>query len=278
MSQRSIHYDTIAAFWRRSTEGQGQKLDYVAGQDKLIPLAAQARLRDAQMEFLRAHVQPTLGAASRVLDLGCGPGVWALDLAPRVGEMIGVDIAPAFVAFARAEAARRGLSNAHFEVASFLDYQPFTDGFDLIVLGAMLVHVDDPELLPLLRRVRGWLRPGGTVYVRTSLAPRARYARQGSYQALYRTLGEYQEAFLAAGFSFVQERDTAYTDASLAAAYFGLGNALSLGLLRRSEALGLRFFEALQRRRALVFDAARALSDRTPLPLSYHFWLRPLME
>jgi 2-polyprenyl-3-methyl-5-hydroxy-6-metoxy-1,4-benzoquinol methylase len=278
MTQRSINYDTIAAFWRRSTEGQGKKLDYIAGQDKLIPLAAQARLRDAQMDFFRAHVQPTLGAASRVLDLGCGPGVWALDLAPRVGEIIGVDIAPAFIEYARGESERRSVSNAHFEVASFLDYQPPHDGFDLIVLGAMLVHVDDPELSPLLQRVRGWLRPGGAVYVRTSLAPRARYARRGGYQALYRTLGEYQEAFLAAGFSFVQERDTAYTDASLAAAYFGLGNALSLGLLRRSEALGLRLFEVLQRRRALVFEAARALSDCTPLPLSYHFLLRPLAE
>lgn len=274
MTQRTLRYDVIADFWRRSTEGQGKKLDYVAGQDKLIPLAAQARLRDAQMSFFKSRVEPGLPAGARVLDLGCGPGVWALDLAPRVGSIEGVDIAPAFIEYAQAEAARRDIPNARFSVASFLDYAP-SGKFELIVLGAMLVHVDDPELLPLLQRVRGWLAPGGVVYVRSSLAPRRRYARRGTYQALYRTLGEYEEAFLAAGFRFESERDLAYTDASLAAAYFGLANALSLGLVRRSEALGLRLFYALERHRPLAFDRARRLFDRTPVPWSYHFLLRP---
>jgi hypothetical protein len=138
----------------------------------------------------------------------------------------------------------------------------------------MLVHVDDPDLLPLLTKVKRVLKPGGVVYVRSSLAPRRRYARTGTYQALYRTLDEYESAFTKAGFSFNKERDIAYTDASIAAVYFGAANLATLGLLRRFESAGMRLYQMLEDRRALAFDGARRLIDLTPAPISYHFLLR----
>jgi 2-polyprenyl-3-methyl-5-hydroxy-6-metoxy-1,4-benzoquinol methylase len=272
---QTLDYQKVAAFWKNSTEKAKEKLDYVAGQDRMIPVSVQARLRDAQMQFFRREVLPSINKSTRVLDLGCGPGVWALELAPQVGHVTGIDIAPAFIEHANAEAQRAGIQNARFEVASFLDYTP-QEQFDLILLGAMLVHVDDPELLPLLSKVRGSLRPGGLVYVRSSLAPRRRYARTGTYQALYRTREEYERAFKAAGFTFHQERDVAYTDASLAAVYFGAANVATLGLARRFESVGMRLYEWLEANRPLALDGARVLLDKTPTPISYHFVLRAI--
>ena len=244
-----------------------------AGQDRMIPVAVQAMIREAQMRFFREQVMPELNKSTRVLDLGCGPGVWALELAPLVGHVTGIDIAPAFIEHANKEAQRAGIPNATFEVASFLEFVP-QEKFDLILLGAMLVHVDDPELLPLLAKVRSSLQPNGLVYVRSSLAPRRRYARTGTYQALYRTKDEYERAFTTAGFTFTQARDVAYTDASLAAVYFGAANLATLGLARRFESLGMRLYRWLEENRPLAFDGARVLLDKTPTPHSYHFVLR----
>ena len=274
---KTLDYQKVAAFWKNSTEAAKEKLDYVAGQDRMIPVAVQAKLRDAQMQFFRREVMPSLTKETRALDLGCGPGVWALELAPLVGHLTGIDIAPAFIEHANKEAQRAGITNVSFEVASFLDYTP-QEKFDLVLLGAMLVHVDDPELLPLLTKVRDSLRPGGLVYVRSSLAPGKRYARTGTYQALYRTKDEYERAFAAAGFSVHQERDVAYTDASLAAVYFGAANVATLGMTRRFESVGMRLYKWLEDNRPLALDGARKLLDKTPTPISYHFVLRAIEQ
>ena len=55
------------------------------------------------------------GRQSRVLSLGCGIGDTELLLAPQVGEVVGIDLLPAAIRQARADAARLGIRNARFE-------------------------------------------------------------------------------------------------------------------------------------------------------------------
>ena len=98
-----------------------------------------------------------LTPGDRVLEVGCGMGRYTLLLAARGIRVEGLDIAPAFIEHAKAEAQDKGLENATFKLGSFLDFEP-EGQFDLILLGAMLVHVDDPELLPLLLRMKRALR------------------------------------------------------------------------------------------------------------------------
>jgi SAM-dependent methyltransferase len=57
-----------------------------------------------------------LGPESRVLDIGCGPGHYALLLARRVAGVTGFDIAPQMIALAKANAETEGRLNADFEV------------------------------------------------------------------------------------------------------------------------------------------------------------------
>jgi SAM-dependent methyltransferase len=62
-----------------------------------------------------------LEAGERVLDIGCGPGTTAIELATRVGpdgEVVGADISPAMIAAATRRAAAAGASNARFVVAN----------------------------------------------------------------------------------------------------------------------------------------------------------------
>ncbi|WP_069803031.1 class I SAM-dependent methyltransferase [Thermogemmatispora onikobensis] len=107
-----------------------------------------------------------LPAGGRVLDLACGPGGWALEVAfayPNV-EVIGVDISQAVIEYARAQAWSRGLENAHFRVMDVMQPLAFPDAsFDLIN-GRLLLGFMLPEAWPkLLAECRRLLKPGGII-------------------------------------------------------------------------------------------------------------------
>ena len=83
------------------------------------------RRADSLDAFSDAYGIPVMDAlglkpGERVVDVGCGPGTTAIELASRVapsGEVVGVDISPAMVAAAARRAAAAGATNARFVVA-----------------------------------------------------------------------------------------------------------------------------------------------------------------
>ena len=102
-----------------------------------------------------------IGARQTVLDVATGSGEPALTLAALVGSegnVIGVDPASEMIAGARRTAARLGLKNIKFEVAS-ADQLPFSDGmFDAAVcrFGAMFF----PSPVDGVREILRVLKPG----------------------------------------------------------------------------------------------------------------------
>ena len=111
--------------------------------------------------FLLPHLRPGMA----LLDCGCGVGSITLDLAALVapGEVVGIDLDEGQLAVARAEAARRGLTNARFERASIYAL-PFPEAsFDATLAHTLLIHLSDPpRALRALQRV---LKPGGVACV-----------------------------------------------------------------------------------------------------------------
>jgi SAM-dependent methyltransferase len=100
-------------------------------------------------------------AGERWLDAACGPGLVARGLAPRVGEVCGVDMTPAMVELARREAAREGIENARFQVGDVtgLEFEP--GSFDGAVTRFSLHHIPVPgRVVDELARV---VRPGGAI-------------------------------------------------------------------------------------------------------------------
>ena len=88
-----------------------------------------------------------LQAGARVLDMGCGAGDDAFDLAGRVtpgGDVIGVDVSATLINEATRRAVGRGLA-VTFEVGDAQALR-FSDGtFDAVRTERMLMHVPDPE-------------------------------------------------------------------------------------------------------------------------------------
>jgi ubiquinone/menaquinone biosynthesis C-methylase UbiE len=96
----------------------------------------------------------------RTVDLGCGTGVLSLLLAARGHEVLGVDVAPAMLAQARAKAADRGapvrLCRGDAERLPL-----GADSVDLVTARHLVWTLPDPE-----RALAEWqrvLRPGGRV-------------------------------------------------------------------------------------------------------------------
>ena len=99
----------------------------------------------------------------RVLDLGCGAGQLAHYLATSgAAEVIGVDVSERMLALARAGWAhpRVTYQRSAIEAVAFPSAR-----FDLVVSSLVLHYVDD--YAGLIRRLAGWLAPGGIVVYST---------------------------------------------------------------------------------------------------------------
>jgi SAM-dependent methyltransferase len=68
-----------------------------------------------------------------VLDVGCGEAAVSLRLAELGYTTVGLDLSPTAIDLARAEAAKRGLTNATFEVADISSFTGYDGRFGTIV-------------------------------------------------------------------------------------------------------------------------------------------------
>ncbi len=125
-------------------------------QDKLITQTMGGLLEDI----------PHVSQARRILDVACGPGAWALEVAfsyPKV-EVVGFDLSNLMVQYANAQAKAQRLSNARFVVMDARKPLEFPDGwFDVVntrFISGFMRKEDWPGLVGELVRIT---RPGGVV-------------------------------------------------------------------------------------------------------------------
>jgi SAM-dependent methyltransferase len=147
---------------------------------------ARAPGHDSYWRFHRDLFLEILPSPSgRTLDLGCGEGRLARDLAALGHDVVGIDVVPAMVAAAREAAPEMEL---HVADAAAL---PFEDGsFGLVVAFMSLQDVDD--LHGAIRQAARVLAPGGRFCLAvvhpfgsagsfTERAPDAHFVIEGSY-------------------------------------------------------------------------------------------------
>lgn len=110
---------------------------------------------------------------SRVLDVGCGPGLYTARFASLGHECTGIDFSPASVAYAEREASARDLSCTYRceDVRS----ANLGDGYDLALLIFGELNAFAPnDAVALLSKVCGALAPGGTLVLEVHTAEAVR--------------------------------------------------------------------------------------------------------
>lgn len=81
----------------------------------------------------------------RILDVACGTGVVAFQLAKAAKEVVGLDLTGEMLQKARKERHDRGVVNVHFELGE-AEALPFKDNqFDASVCRMSIHHFDDPQ-------------------------------------------------------------------------------------------------------------------------------------
>jgi SAM-dependent methyltransferase len=112
------------------------------------------------------------GPPARVLDAGCGPGLYAIRLA-RLGYRIeGIDVGPAVIRHARRAARAAGVSRlAHFEVADIASL-PVSPRYEAVILiYYVLENRTARRQAAALRRLGACLLPGGRLIAEFRLRP-----------------------------------------------------------------------------------------------------------
>lgn len=144
--------------------------DYVIDPDlmeEMQRLDIQGRLFTSAMGGLLPE-RPDFADIKRVLDLACGSGEWALEVAathPNI-EVVGVDKAPRMIEFAHARASADRLTNARFRVMDITEPLPFPDkSFDLLNARLLQGFMATTTWAPLLQECQRIVRPGGLMRI-----------------------------------------------------------------------------------------------------------------
>lgn len=128
-----------------------------------------------------ARIQP----GEHVLDVGCGTGTLALEVADRVGttgRVCGVDPGTEQIARARAKAVRRKVPVA-FQVG-VIERLPFPDQtFDAVLSTLMMHHLPAPLKRQGLAEIGRVLKPGGRVVIADFTRKQERQGRAARFHA-----------------------------------------------------------------------------------------------
>lgn len=113
--------------------------------------------RQAALDWIAREMPPE--AYPRVLDIGCGPGLYAQALARRGYRVTGIDFSARSIAYAKeADPSVRYLHGDYLET----DFAPEGPGYDLAIMISCDLGVLAPKARALLlRKACDTLRPGG---------------------------------------------------------------------------------------------------------------------
>ena len=126
------------------------------------PLRTLHEINPLRLEYVRAH---TAISNQRVLDVGCGGGLFSEALAADGADVTGIDLAASSLAAAAAHAASAGLKIDYVESDIDAHSATHAGGYDIVTCLELLEHVPDPE--QLVAGCTRAVKPNGIVFFST---------------------------------------------------------------------------------------------------------------
>ena len=124
--------------------------------------AASRRFDKVDSHVAWIHRELLNGTPSRVLDLGCGPGLYTSRLARLGHECVGIDFSPASVAYATAQANKHNLRCSY--VLQDMRTADYGRGYGLVMLIFGEFNVFKPrDAETILKKAHAALLPGGVL-------------------------------------------------------------------------------------------------------------------
>ena len=129
--------------------------------------AASRKAQERALQMVWLWEKLSLAAGHVVLDVTCGPGLYAVDLAGRGCHVTGIDFGPAAIAYARELAAAQGVSElCTFVQQDVREMAVPAEAFDAaLLLYGQLAVLERAEARALLAAVAAALKPGGRLVV-----------------------------------------------------------------------------------------------------------------
>jgi 2-polyprenyl-3-methyl-5-hydroxy-6-metoxy-1,4-benzoquinol methylase len=118
-------------------------------------MAREPEAREPYSNYLLRHLPSD---CEHVLEIGCGLGAFAREVARRARRVTAMDLSPQMINVARARSA--SYTNLEFVLADFLQADLPGESYDCVVTLATLHHL---PLAESLKRIKSLLRPGGVL-------------------------------------------------------------------------------------------------------------------
>ena len=163
----TLHHDLLLQTPARLRSGEFLALGDTDGQ----LIARSSRILEPYILDVVDDATPPAGPLS-VLEVGCGSGVYVRQICRRnpQARVVGLELQPEVAAFARRNLQSWGLADrTQVETADVRAFAP-AERFDLVTLHNNIYYFPVAERLDLLRRLSGFLKPGGRLLVTTGCA------------------------------------------------------------------------------------------------------------
>lgn len=159
-----------------------------------------------------------IGKPVKILDIGCGPGKWAVLFAKNFGSTTAIDISPNMILLAKENARKDNLHNIDFHVMDVSKLDLYENTYDMVNCVTVLQHIfDDGDWRRAIQEISRVTKVGGYVLL-FETAPDFAIRRRTRHLSI-RTMRQYVGEFRMAGADFVYWRAA---DLSLPVTFLGL--------------------------------------------------------
>ena len=270
-TEAQIDDAAVKKYFDNATGGTAATVSMMTHAFNLPASAARYRL---QKEI--ETISDWLGAVNdsgRVLDVGCGAGVWSEIFSQRYKTVIGIEQSSLMLKAAR----ERVASLPNVKILEGDGRHDLPEGsFDMIFLGGLCMYLNDDDLIELLHSLKSRLTEGGSIILRESTLHQGVYLAQGEYQAVYRSVNLYRQLFDGAGpFRVEVRRNYGYTNLVTAEELVSLRRKWLPFLPRESTTLGSLTWWVLRGTRPISFWALPRMFSQLSIPwprLQNHFF------